>query len=92
MGNIHGPGADMSFNELLAVTAEGDKESLILSIIRQAKDGEASAIKLISQVMLENQYNEDERFPISDDRFKEIITLAADRIRGGGEKEGQASI
>ena len=83
MANIHGPGAEMSFNELLAVTAESDKQSLILSIIRQAKEGEASAIKLISQAILENQYNEDERFPISDDRFKEIILLAADRARGG---------
>lgn len=72
---------EMTFNELLAATAQDQRNSLILSILKQAKEGDANALKLIAQAMEEQKYIEDIKFIISDDRFKEIILFAADRIR-----------
>jgi len=72
-----------SFSELLAHTANtpSQKESLVKSVLLQAQEGEASALKLISQALLDNQFNERETFSITDEKFEQIILLVADHIR-----------
>lgn len=73
---------EKTFNELLAETAQDRKESLILGIIEQAKAGEPQAIKMISTAILESQYSESAEFPLNDDQYKQIITMAARRLAG----------
>lgn len=81
-GNIIGPAADKSFSELLADEAKEQGPQLVTATIKAFKDGEPAAIKLVTTALLESQYTEQEKFPITDARFKEIICIAADRIRG----------
>lgn len=72
---------DISFNELLVymATRTGEKERLVYSIIQNAKEGDASALKMLAQVM-ESAAFQDDKIKISDVQFKNIIKLAAQRI------------
>lgn len=74
---------DKSFEELLAEQANEEKSSLVLATLKAFREGEPSAIKIVSSALLEHKYNEENKFPIPDERFKEVIQLAADAIRTG---------
>lgn len=73
-----------SFEELLAYQANEDKPALVLATLKAFREGEPSAFKMVSQALAEHRYNEENKFPIDDARFKHIITLAAEAI-GRGE-------
>lgn len=70
-----------TFNELLALQANQDKSSLVLATIQAFKDGEPSAIKLVTQALLESQFSETNQLPITNERFEEIVCLIADHMR-----------
>lgn len=71
---------EKSFSELLAREANDQKDTLVLATLDAFRDGEPSAIKLVTQALLDSQ-DEEEKLPISDKRFEEIICLCADEIR-----------
>lgn len=76
--------ADKSFNEVLAKAITEDKLALVSSTLDQFRKGEAGAIKMVAQALSEHRYNEENSFPVSDDRYKQIIEMAAKAI-GTGE-------
>lgn len=77
------PNSEKTFNELLSQEAQNRKESLVFATIQAFKDGEPSAIKLVTQALVEAQFKEENQFPITDERFKQIITVAATAISEG---------
>ena len=74
---------EKTFSELLAESAQETKESLVLSTLQAFKDGEPGAIKLVMQALTDSQFKEETNFPLTDERFKQIITMAADAISKG---------
>lgn len=80
---------DMSFLELLHEYA-GDfskKEKLVRSILQKAEEGDSAAIKILEKAYEENRYSENQKLSLSDEQWKNIILLAADRIRGQRESQ-----
>lgn len=71
-----------SLSELVADQAKEHLPELVTTLLASFREGEPSAIKFVTQALLENQYSEEDKFPITNDRFKEIINIASDRIRG----------
>lgn len=74
---------ERTFSEQLAMAANREKTSLVSATLQAFREGEPSAIKLVTQALLESQFSEDQQFPVSDDRFKQIINLAAEAISEG---------
>lgn len=75
---------DKSFNEILAEQADMQKDELVITTLEQFKKGDNSAFKMVSQALAEHKYNQENSFPISDERYKQIIEMAAQAI-GTGE-------
>ena len=73
-----------SFSELLATEANYQKDTLVLATLEAFRKGEPSAIKLVTQALLDSQ-DEEERLPISDERFEQIITMAAKELSPGNK-------
>jgi hypothetical protein len=76
--------ADKSFNEVLAKAVTDDKLTNVSAVMAQFRKGEAGAIKMVAQALSEHRYNEENSFPIDDERYKQIIEMAAKSI-GTGE-------
>lgn len=76
--------ADKSFNEVLAKAITEDKLENVSAVMAQFRKGEAGAIKMVAQALSEHRYNEENSFPIDDERYKQIIEMAAEAI-GTGE-------
>lgn len=72
---------DQDFFQLLAEAAESDKESLIASMLANAKDGDKAAIDLIAKTLIEMKFKPEERIPLGKKQLQDIVLLAADRIR-----------
>ena len=75
------PMEDKPFNELLAERANLDKDNLVAATLMAFKDGDASAMKLVTQALLDSQYVEEVQLVISDERLQEICCLIADNSR-----------
>lgn len=86
---VFGPAANMSFEELLSIEANNNKGDIVAAILQAVRDGEPSALKIVSTAILNSQYSEDKKFIISDDRFREIILVASDRIRASQQQAKQ---
>jgi hypothetical protein len=76
--------ADKSFNEVLAKAISDDKLKNVGAVMAQFQKGEAGAIKMVAQALSEHRYNEENTFPITDERYKQIIQMASESI-GTGE-------
>ena len=77
------PLEERSFDEVLLKMVEQDKVSMVKNLIRAFNDGEPSAIKVVTNALLASSSSEENNFPIEHERFKEIILLAAGRIKEG---------
>lgn len=76
--------ADKSFNEVLAKAVTDSKIQNVGAVMAQFRKGEAGAIKMVAQALSEHRHNEENSFPIDDERYKQIIQMAAESI-GTGE-------
>lgn len=76
---------EMSFSEALADEASKPqrKSTMISQLLAAFEKGEPSAIKVVTTAIIEHQYSEENKFPINDTRFKEIILLAAEAVSNG---------
>lgn len=76
---------EMSFSEAIAAAANEPvkKNTLIQGLMAAFSKGESGAIKVVTNAIIEQQYNEENKFPITDDRFKQIIELAYGAIQNG---------
>jgi len=74
---------EKTFSEILAEGADENKASLATATLQAFKEGDPSAIKLVMNALMEHKYNEENKFLIPDERFKEIIELAAGAIQRG---------
>lgn len=76
---------EMSFSEAIASAANepSQKNSLIGGLLVAFGKGEPGAIKVVTNAIIEQQYNEENKFPVSDGRFKQIIELAYSAIQNG---------
>jgi len=72
--------AETTFNDLLVHQADVDKVDLVSAVLSAFKDGEPSAIKLVTQALLDAQYKEDEDFPLTNAQFNQVIQIAAQRL------------
>lgn len=73
-------GSDMNLFELLAHTAEEQRQDLVLSIVAQAQKGEKSALDLIAKTLLEQKFKGDERIKLEKRQLQDIVLCAAERI------------
>ena len=71
-----------TFEELLVEEAGTQRYSMVNSLIKAFQENDPTAIKYVTQVLISNKYNEENKFPLTEQRFEEIICYAADRIRG----------
>lgn len=78
---------EKTFEEILLAGVEQSKGDLAIAIIGKAKEGDASAMKMVQAAMDIAKYKEDEQFIISDERFIEIILFIADILRGTQEDQ-----
>lgn len=74
---------ERSFGEILVEAAHDKRYDMVGSLLHAYQEGDPGAIKLVSQYMAEARFLEDNNFPITDERFKQIINLASDAIREG---------
>ena len=69
------------FDEVLAVMADQEKELLAAAVIRQIKStADPSSMKILLAALEKQGFSSEKEIPISDERFKEIIRVAASRI------------
>lgn len=72
---------DKTFSQVLAEVANQDKTRLVAATIKAFTEGEPSAIKLVTQALVESRFKEEDNDLISDARFQEIICFIADSLR-----------
>ena len=69
-----------SFDQVLLEKADDNKFELAFSIIKNAKEGDASALKIVQSAMETSKFQQEDKLKISKEKFREIIKLAADRL------------
>jgi hypothetical protein len=70
-----------TLQEIIAAEIDAHPSRYALDIISSFQKGDAAGIKVVMQALEEEKYKEDNKFPINDERLKEIICACADRIR-----------
>ena len=75
------PKEGQTFTQLLAERAEENKPQLVAATLQAFQEGEPSAIKLVTQALLESRFKEEDNDLINDEKFFEIIRLIADNSR-----------
>lgn len=71
---------EQTFNELLVETAATQKGSLVTAIIQNAKEGDASALKILQNAFQEMKFTQEDSVKITPAQYKQVIKLAAERI------------
>lgn len=69
------------FWEGLAAQVGRDQGPIISDIITSARDGDASALKIVQTALEKFSGAKEEKLKVTDEQFKQIIRLAADRIK-----------
>lgn len=79
------PPENESFSEQLArFASDPDQQYMIIrGLLKNAADGDTSALKEITKALNESKFKDEDNLPINDSRIKEIFLLAADAIRAG---------
>ncbi len=74
----------LPFDQVIAEMADQKKVDLALKLIEQiSTDADPSALKILNSVLERQGVSLERELPISDDRFREIITFAAGEISRG---------
>jgi len=68
-------------NEILIDIVSADKTGFALSLVQNAKDGDASSLKMVQQAFEEALFRQDDKLKITNEQFENIIRLAAERIK-----------
>lgn len=72
-----------SLQELLVDRANEDQRAIATAIIELVKEGDPSALKTLQQALEKVAYQDESyKFPVDDERFREIIIICAKRFLG----------
>jgi len=72
---------DKPLNEILMDIVSGDKSGFALAVVRNAKEGDASSLKMVQAAFEEALFRQDDKLQISDKQYEEIIRLSYERTR-----------
>lgn len=83
-GGIRKPIDEMDFFELME-NSMGDfmtRKRIVESVITNVQKGDNASLKILERVLMEMKFKNEQKLIVSDDQLRNIILLAADRIRG----------
>jgi hypothetical protein len=80
---------DLQFADFLSATASARKKDIVEAIMQAAQKGDKNALKVITDQMSRDAIaNEEDKFPITNEQYEEIILATADRIRARRAAQG----
>lgn len=77
---------EMDFFEMMENSMDDflTRKKMVESVILNAQKGDSSSLRIVERALMESKYKNEQKLIFTDAQLRNIITLAADRIRGQG--------